>query len=374
MPFEPQRPLSRRTLVAAATAGLVTAVALPARATAAATGYRTVGRTAPAADGYVQFTWPGVYFEGRFAGTGVGVVLDDSVNDYDVQIDGVTVRTLVTPGRTTGWIGGLADAVHSVRLVKRTESAWGGVGKFGGFVAANGGAILAPPGDRTRQIEFIGDSMTAGYGNVSGVRDCSGVGGVDRNTNSDLSFGALTARALGADHHLNAFSGRGMVRNYAGTNPGTDYRTYYDRVLLSVDGNVWQRPRTWRPQLVVVGLGANDFSTALHSGEAWATETQLAAAYESAYHGFLDKLRARYGSRPHILLSSTQVSSSTTFRDTVERIVRTRSTQGDQRIHHWYFGDASLDLLACDWHPSARDHRTLSGLLLDRLSSVPLNW
>ncbi|MET8981368.1 SGNH/GDSL hydrolase family protein [Streptomyces sp. NPDC004539] len=379
MPSEAQHLISRRTLVTGAVAaGLTVAVATPSRATAsrattAPARYRTVGRTAPAADGFVQFTWPGVHFEARFAGTGVGVVLDDSVNDYDVQIDGVTVRTLVTPGRATTWVDGLADAVHTVRLVKRTESPWS-VGKFGGFLPVRGGAILSAPRARRRQIEYIGDSFTAGYGNVSGTRDCSGVGGVDRNSNADLSFGALTARALGADHQLNAFSGRGMVRNYAGTSPGTDYRTYYDRALLNVDGDVWQRPPTWRPQLVVIGLGINDFSTPLQPGEPWATEAELVAAYETAYHGFLDKLRARYGPHPHLLLSSTQVSTPAPYRETVERITRTRSTQGDPRIHHWYYGDAPLDFLACDWHPSAQDHRTLSTLLLDRLSTLRLHW
>ncbi|QNP71291.1 SGNH/GDSL hydrolase family protein [Streptomyces roseirectus] len=376
-PSVPQHPISRRTLVTAAAAGLVASVATPSvatpsRANAAPARYRTVGRTAPAADGFVQFTWPGVYFEARFRGSGVGVVLDDAVNDYDVQIDGVTARTVVTPGRATVWVDGLADAVHRVRLVKRTESPWA-VGKFGGFVAAPGGALLPGPRPRHRQIEFIGDSFTAGYGNVSGVRDCSGIGGVDRNTNADLSFAALTARALGADHQNNAFSGRGMVRNYAGTSPGTDYRTYYDRALLNVDGDVWHRPPTWRPQLIVVGLGINDFSTPLHPGEAWATEAELLAAYETAYHGFLDRLRARYGPRPHIVVSSTRVST-VPYRETVERITRTRSTQGDHRVHHWYYGDAALDLLACDWHPSLQDHRLLSGLLLDRVSTLRLRW
>ncbi|UOB15348.1 hypothetical protein MQE23_42715 [Streptomyces sp. HP-A2021] len=29
----------------------------------------------------VQFSWPGVYFEGRFRGTGLGVVLDCAAAD-----------------------------------------------------------------------------------------------------------------------------------------------------------------------------------------------------------------------------------------------------------------------------------------------------
>jgi len=36
-----------------------------------------------AAGAGVQYTWPGTYFEGRFRGTGVGLVLNDSNNEND---------------------------------------------------------------------------------------------------------------------------------------------------------------------------------------------------------------------------------------------------------------------------------------------------
>ncbi|MDQ0791784.1 SGNH/GDSL hydrolase family protein [Streptomyces sp. B1I3] len=375
------RHLSRRALLTAAAASAVTAVASPSQAsvthhcrpTAPAATFRTSGRVKKAADGSVQYTWPGIAFEGRFSGTGVGIVLDDSANDYDVQIDGKTVSTLVTPGRTTSWINDLTAAEHSVRLVKRTESPWG-VGRFGGFVAAAGGAILHAPAARTRQIEFIGDSFTAGYGNASGTRDCSAHGGVDRNSNADLAFAALTAKKLKADYQQNAFSGRGMVRNYNGGEPGTDYRTYYDRALLNVPGDVWQKPGTWQPQVVVIGLGINDFSTPLNPGEPWATQNDLVTAYASAYHGFLDKLRARYGTRTFLVVSATPVSGTTAFADTAQNIVRDRKTQGDNRIGYWYYDDPGLDRLGCDWHPSLHDHQIISGLLDQYLATLPLHW
>ncbi|MEV6237601.1 SGNH/GDSL hydrolase family protein [Lentzea sp. NPDC051838] len=314
-----------------------------------------------------QFTWPGVYFEGRFRGTGVGIVLDDSANDYDVQIDGTTVATLVMPGKTTYWAGNLSNKEHRVRLIKRTESPWA-AGKFGGFVAANGGAILARPSARPRQIELIGDSLTAGYGNLSTTRDCSANGGVARNTNTDVSFGALTARALNADYQVNAFSGRGMVRNYNGGEPGTSYRTYYDRALLNVDGDVWQNPGTWRPQVVVVGLGTNDFSTALHPGEQWPDQNSLVSAYKSAYHGFLDKLRTRYGWSTTIVVSTPDASG--TFADAVRQIVQERK----DRVRYWNYSDPALDRLGCDWHFSARDHRLIAGKLGAYLSGLPIAW
>ena len=97
---------------------------------------RSHGRPGRAAGTAAQYTWPGVYFEGRFRGTGVGLVLNDSNNDYDVQVDGTTVATLVTPGRTTYWVHGLADGDHTVRLAKRTESPW---------AAASSAASSPPP-------------------------------------------------------------------------------------------------------------------------------------------------------------------------------------------------------------------------------------
>jgi lysophospholipase L1-like esterase len=369
-PLPPPSHLSRRTLVAAAAAGLVTAaVPSPARAAADARAvFHTVGRVKEAADGMVQYTWPGVYFEARFRGTGVGIVLDDSNNDYDVRIDGTTAATLVTPGRTVSWLRGLSDTEHTVRLVKRTESPWA-VGRFGGFTAAPGGAILGAPRPRTRQIEFIGDSFTAGYGNVSQTRDCSGNGGVNRNSNADLAFGSLVARRLDADHQLDAISGRGMVRNYNGGDPGVSYRTFYERALLNVDGDVWRKPDSWRPQVVVIGLGINDFSTPLRPGERWANQEALIADYESAYHGFLDRLRARYGPGTFLVVSATRP-----FSDATTRIVRERNRRGDDRVRHFFFGDVALDLLGCDWHPSLSDHRTLANLLTEFVARLPLRW
>ncbi|MDU0287741.1 cellulose binding domain-containing protein [Saccharothrix longispora] len=331
----------------------------------------TVGRVKATANA-LQYTWPGVYFEGRFRGTGVGIVLDDAHNDYDVQVDGATAATLVRPGRTTHWVRGLADTEHRVRLVKRTESPWT-AGGFGGFTAAPGGEVLDKPAARTRQVEFIGDSLTVGYGNMSTTRDCSANGGVDRNTNADLGFAAQAARSLDADYQVNAHSGRGMVRNYNGQDPGTDFRTHYDRVLQHAAGDVWQNPGTWRPQLVVVGLGVNDFSTPLNAGEPW-TPDSLVSAYKTAYQGFLDTLRARYGAGTTIVVSANAYSGNAAFPQAAQQVVRERNQRGDAGVRYWYYDAPDLDRLGCDWHYSLRDDRIIAGLLTDYVAGLGLDW
>lgn len=332
----------------------------------------TVGQTETAGN-YVSYTWPGIYFEGRFHGTGVGIVLNDSANDYDVAIDGATVAEIVTPGQTTYWVKNLSNSDHTVRLVKRTESAWQ-AGQFGGFVAAAGGTLLGKPAARTRQIEFIGDSYTAGYGNQATQHDCSSIGGVTANSDADDSFGALTAHGLNADYQINAMSGMGMVRNYNGSSPGTSFRSYYGRTLQAVNNDVWFNPGTWHPQLVVVGLGINDFSTALNSGEQWSTTDQLVAAYKSAYQGFINTLRTQYGPNTLIIVSATALSNTTLFAQTAQQVVADRKAMGDRNVYYWYYDSPSLDHLGCDWHPSLHDDQVISGLLNNFIATLPLTW
>jgi lysophospholipase L1-like esterase len=407
MPF----PRTNRQYTALAAAGAVAAVAslltsLPAQAAngcrdthqagsrwpgaSTASGQNCGGTTAPSrpsgnaltsaytagrveyTGGTAQYSWPGVYFEGRFRGKGVGIVLNDAVNDYDVQVDGTTVAALVQPGTTTYWVRNLADTEHRVRLVKRTEIPWA-IGEFGGFTAAPGGRILGRPAPRHRQIEFIGDSLTVGYGNLSTTRDCSANGGVDRNTDADLGFAAQAAHSLHADYQINAYSGRGMVRNYNGQDPGTDFRTYYDRGLESVAGDVWHDPGTWRPQLVVVGLGTNDFSTPLHDGEPWTPDT-LVTAYKTAYQGFIDKLRARYGPRTTIVVSANAFSGNPAFPQAAQQVVQERNQRGDRNVRYWYADAPDLDRLGCDWHYSLHDDRIIAGLLTDYISGLALRW
>jgi lysophospholipase L1-like esterase len=348
--------------VAAVLAVLLVAPQPAVAAPSVLAGVHTAGRV-EVAGGAAEYSWPGVYFEGRFRGTGVGVVLNDAAADYDVQIDGTTVATLVTPGSTTYWVRGLSSRVHAVRLVKRSESPWA-TSEFGGFVAVRGGAVLGRPAARHRQIEFIGDSYPAGYGDMSDTRVCTS-DQVNRTTNADLSFGALTARHFGADYQVNAFSGRGMVRNYNGGEPGTSYRTYYDRALLAVDGDVW-RGHGWHPQVVVIGLGINDFSTPINPGEPWTPES-LATAYHDAYQAFIDKIRARYGPRTYIVVSATYVYNTTLLADLTQRIVQERN---DPRVRYWYYD--GLDYLGCDYHPSLHDHQLIADSLTALLAT--LRW
>jgi hypothetical protein len=326
------------------------------------------GRVTPSGDGVV-YSWPGVYFEGAFTGTGIGVAFDDGSDFFDVEIDGAPWGRIAMPGKTTHVIEGLPGGRHTIRVGKRneTESARP---HFGGFVAQGGGTVLAPPRARGRQIEFIGDSFTAGYGNESTSRDCDPEQ-IARTSNANVSFGALAARHLDADYQLNAYSGLGMVRNWNGRFPETNFRTYYDRAVVAEAGDTWVNPGTWKPPIVVIGLGVNDFSTEIQDGEAW-TPGSLRAAYKSAYHGFLHRLRGQYGPGTTLVVSATYLANTTAFATAAQEIVAEENAAGDASVRYWYYD--GLDYGGCQSHPSAADHRLIAAKLIAFIDTLGLAW
>ncbi|KAM0415668.1 hypothetical protein ACHAPT_013395 [Fusarium lateritium] len=66
-----------------------------------------------------------------------------------------------------------------------------------------------------RKIEIIGDSISVGYG-LDGVLPCTDSAVIQNN---GKTYGALAARALDANYSVVAWSGKGLIRNYASNPP-----------------------------------------------------------------------------------------------------------------------------------------------------------
>lgn len=115
---------------------------------------------------------------------------------------------------------------------------------------------VAPPPLPTRKIEFLGDSITAGFCN-----ECESVV-ADANREAygatwDFQIGEL----LGAQVHTAAWSGLGMVHNCCGGN--TTMPSIFSRALATVNtDNTWSWS-SWVPDALVVNLGTNDGGSAV---------------------------------------------------------------------------------------------------------------
>ena len=178
-----------------------------------------VGRVNFQNPGAPSFTYPGVQINARFEGTSLKMKAKPMSGYFMVQIDGSqpfkvsfnapkdSVVTLATA---------LRNENHEVRIMYAIEG-YQRIPEFRGFGLDAGCKLLPPPYLPERKIEFIGDSMTCGYG-VETMDEKEGFS--DETENHYYTYAALTARALNAQHVVVARSGIGIYRNYNGPKTG----------------------------------------------------------------------------------------------------------------------------------------------------------
>lgn len=323
--------------------GLLLGAAKPAPPLAIHAG----GRTVAAADGSVVFGWPGVYLEGRFRGRVIRVRFDAPADHLRLSIDGKENRVFRAPGAVDLVIDGLAPGEHVVRLDKLTESQSGST-RFLGFEAPHGSPL--PPRPRSRQIEFIGDSFTVGYGNTAPGAECTSQQ-VHDLTDTSRAFGPLVAKAIGADYRIHAFSGFGMVRNYNGSSADQSLPAIYPRAIPGEPATAAANP-AWRPQTIVINLGTNDFSTPVKPGEAWRDAGALRVAYRDRYVVFVTELAQRNPQARFVLMGSD------VFFADVEAVAARLPPALTVRTVRF----TGLALTGCHGHPSLADHKRLAAL------------
>jgi lysophospholipase L1-like esterase len=330
---------------------------------------RAIGRVERAAGAPGRrYQWPGTYFEARFGGDAVYVDLGTGEKHARISIDGREVADLMRPDRRGLRIHGLAHGAHVVRVDIVSESR-DGPQTFGGFAVSGPQRALPPAPARARSIEFIGDSYTVGYGAASSARECSD-DEVWRTTDNSLAFGPQVARRFEADYRILAISGRGMVRNFA-NGAGDTLPAAYVRWLPG-DARPGAAPADddWSPQLIVIGLGTNDFSVPVAAGEPWPDAAALSAAFESRYVDFVRGLHRRHP-RARLLLLATDVGQGAAER-AVGHVRMRLAADGIVVGDVLALGPLVLD--ACNWHPSRADHVSIARRLEAAIETLMPEW
>jgi len=314
-------------------------------------------------------SWPGVYWSANFTGREVTLSFNDPADQYRLFIDGTEI-TISKPGTQDYRVSGLSDQHHFILLEKFSENQ-DAPASFNGFFVATGAVEPGPHPHRSprdRQIEFIGDSYTVGYGNTSGKRQCTR-DEIWATTDTSKAFGPLTANHYGADYQINAFSGRGMVRNYGGF-IGDPLPALYPYALYDgktpYDAPDWN----WSPQIIVIGLGTNDFTTPLHDGEKWKTRDELHADYEATYVKFVQSLRAQNPDAYFILMATDQVDGE--IQSEVKKALAAIQAAGETRIT--FLPMNNLNFGGCDYHPDTDDDRKISDTLITWIDAHPGIW
>lgn len=328
-----------------------------------------VGRTnRDTTSGTVRFDWSGTYLRVAFTGRQLWIVYHDTGNNrYNVWIDRpmsdepdrIVQLPAVAEGKTCGIYSlytGDDYQHHELIIQKRTEGEQGILTLFAFRVL---GSLEPATPLLNRQIEFIGDSYTCGYGIEAASRDEHFS---PRTENAGATYAALIARYFGADYWTIAHSGIGVVRNYNSRFPNHQMPLLYTRTLD------WDTlaPVSWiadsamfRPALTVIYLGGNDFSCGLQPSY---------ERFKGAYVCLLRQIKTNYGDK-HPILCVTKPGNDE-LRGYVERVV---SECALRQVYHYAHKQQVYDMqrdMGADWHPNRSGHLKLAYALIPYIATL----
>lgn len=237
------------------------------------TDLRWFGRTY-VKNGTHYFNWTESGFEFTFNGTGAEATFETYASAEKhtayilIYVDGKENGKSVMLGdsmQTVTLCSGLKKGEHTVRVVKRTNARSSYVGLIDITLLKNG-TVETPPAAKTRRIEFVGDSLTVGYGALAGGSDSEWS---TETESGAVTYAALAAKALDADYNVIAISGRGLAHNISGDTDKLMPALYAKLDEYNNPGVDWDFG-LFVPDVIVINLGTNDHATS--------TEAEVTAA------------------------------------------------------------------------------------------------
>ena len=327
-------------------------------------GVRFVGRVDASNAQAVRFAWSGSGLVATVQGTKISVRLQTEATSaifYQPVIDGTArPRFQVTSGAAQTVVLGdnLAAGSHRVEVYRESEGNYG-TSVFLGF--ADGTVLGAPAA--TRLIEIVGDSISAGYGNLGNdvhpPWDVSCPFSLDTES-AYQAYGWALARSLGADASIIARSGWGIYRDNTGSTANV-LPSIYENTLGSQNTPRWDFAR--KPDAVVVNLGTNDSA---------GTMGDPGVPYENAYVAFLRTVRSRYPNAWIFLTLGPMTSDPllTTMRTHLDNVV---TRLADAKVIHVPLPVQNAASTGCDFHPNVAEDQRMAATLKTSLQ-MRLGW
>ena len=242
-------------------------------------------------DGWIAY--PGAVIAVAFRGRQIEIRLEASSDQTFVDVildDQAPERFRVEANRPIA-LTARRSGLHRVEIHKRTE-AWQGLLRLvevktdGSFVQASEPSVQS----HRRKLLFIGDSITAGSGSDATVDDKTDDATV---SNGRLSYGRVLADRLDAACHLIAYGGKGLIRDYLNDPNAVTAPQFYERTLPDDPGANWDATK-FRPDVVVIALGTNDFNVGIPPVE----------SFVPAMVSFIDRIATDAPDAKFVLLSS----------------------------------------------------------------------
>lgn len=259
----------------------------------------------------------------------------------------------------------LEEGENTVKLIKLSEGAQSVLGVESFEVDGT----PQPTSAAAHTIEFIGDSITCGYGVDAPLGKTFSV----YNENAAKTYAYKTAKNLGADYSFVSVSGAGIISAYSGNgdkNEGLLVPSFYDKFCFTwswIDGEEvaqydWNFS-DYQPELIVVNLGTNDNSYTKG-------DEAKCAEFEQGYVDFLKQVREK---NPDAEILCTLGLMGQELYPNIENAVKTYTDEtNDSKVKTFELSvqDNAANGYAVDYHPAAASHATAAEELTAAISEL----
>lgn len=232
---------------------------------------------------------------------------------------------------------------------------------------------IKPTAEKALKIEFIGDSITCGYGIDDEVKEHHFKTSTEDATKA---YAFKTAMALDADYSLFSFSGNGIISGYTDNGnkvPSQLVPPIYDKVgkswgnynYFSVRDVEWDFSK-FQPDYVVINLGTNDAS---YTGG----DKERVIEYIDAYAEFLKVVREK-NPDAHIICS-LGVMDTRLVGGVNKAAEKYTEETGDTNVSTFTFTlqDGNKNGYAADWHPTEASQDIAAAELTEYMKTLIAN-
>lgn len=283
------------------------------------------------------------------------IYVDDELFCKDLMDVGIKTVTVVDSETVTE---------HVIRLVKLSETSDSSMGIR--YITCDEEATISPTSENELKIEFVGDSITCGYGVDGTLEDTYST----HNEDATKAYAYLTAKKLGADYSLVSQSGYGIVSGYTAgeKNEAQTLPQYYDKVGHSygMAGSVKPSDIVWdfsfKPDVVVINLGTNDYS---YTG----SDFGKCEEYIQGYYDFLGTVREK---NPDAVIVCALGIMGQELCPNVETVVeRFVSDTGDDSVYYVKLDNqAYSNGYAVDYHPTEASHEHAAEQMSEAITQI----
>ncbi len=291
-----------------------------------------------------------ITFEATCSGDGgyMGVMIDD---DFDNM-----TRVTLTGGTHAYTVdANLASGEHKIRIVKLNEWVRNTMQLLS--VTVEGTLTGAKPQEKELKLEFYGDSITVGYGNLE-----SGGGKWNwQYQDGYRTYAAYCADELGAEFSSVATSGYGVTTGFSDKTQTWDKFAGYSLVNSKTE---WDFD-AYQADIVVVNLGTNDFSYYNNTGNNASISNE---DFKAACQELLDWIRSKNPDCEIVwVLGMNYVADVNNIKPL------TVLQELDEELDYLHFTKITTSQSGGDSHPSVADHEKAGATLAEYIRTEILN-